>query len=210
MKRENLIKTLKTLVPDDTPVTEDTLQAADAALADNAAIITYIRGNHKVERVVIAEQDAPPKSKLVICSGEPKAVLIAFAVDNKLFIGWAKRNEDVVLVKDNVYKKFIKDLLVLSPAADAFAQSIQAFAKNVKLKDKETTFSKQLGRYIAFHTAGTEVLAFKGTRLYSTRCGLVPDVVSKMLPRFIARAEKVSGLKAVNVKYEDKTKLASV
>jgi hypothetical protein len=201
-----MIKTLKTLMPDHVEITEKILDTADAALNNDAALITYLRGPYKVERVAVQTPDAPATSKLVICSGEPKAVLIAFVANEKLLIGWAKRNEDVVLVKDAAYEQLVKDF---NHKSEFFFSVVEKFIKNAALKEKETSFSKEIGKYIAFLRAGSDLITFKGKRGYSSTCGLLPDVISRSLPRFIARAERVSGLKAANVKEESVAKTAA-
>lgn len=198
MKREQLLKTLKTLVA--APVTEEILDKADAALADNASIITYLRGPRTVGRVEVpGKDDTPATTKLVICAGEPKAVLIAFVADEKLYIGWAKRNEEVFIPKTDKLLNQLLEIRNMDMNNPAMWDAFDRMVSGIIVEDREESFSKEIGRYIAFLTASSEVLTQKRGYFKSTRCKVVPSIVCKALPKFIARAERVSGLTAHNV-----------
>jgi hypothetical protein len=210
MKKEALFTTLKELLTDKIPVTEEDLAYAEDVLKKEKSLVLYLRGDMKVERTLTPARFTagailpyvPEVSKFVICAGVPRAVLVVFEDAGKQLLGWAKRNEEFDLVLDKKVMEFTNNIRRLSPVDLLVA--LEDFAKNIKLIDREAPFSKQIGKTLAVLRARHEEITVGGKHATSSLSGLVPDIVFKALPRFLARVEKVTGKKPDNVKYKVK------
>jgi hypothetical protein len=206
MKKDALLKTLNTLMGAKDVVTEEDLAKVEDTLKKPNSVVLYIRGNMMVERTKTPARDdqgiilvdAPAVSKLVICSGKPKAVLVAFEDAGKLLIGWSKRNDDLDMAVDKKAMEFAAVVKNLSPVD--FLVRLEEFVKSANLLDREIAFSKQVGRALAMLRAKGDEIVMGKNHGTSSKTGKLPNEIFKALPRFIARAEKVTGMKPANVR----------
>lgn len=210
MKKEALLTTLKTLLNPKVEATEQDLAFIEETLKKPNTLVLYLRGEMKVERIKVAARDqdgaiivdAPAVPKLVICAGQPKAVLVAFEDAGKMVVGWAKRNEDLDLVLNKKAMEFASKAKTLSPVG--FLSALEEFVKTAEMVDREVAFSKQIGKAVAILRARHEEIVMGDKHAASSLVGLVPDSVFKALPKFLARVKKVTGKEAANIKYKAK------
>jgi len=206
MKKDALLKTLNTLMGAKDAVTEEDLAKVEDTLKKPNSVVFYIRSNMTVERTKtpapdergIILVDEPLVSKLVICSGTPKAVLVAFEDAGKLLIGWSKRNDDLDMAVDKTAMEFAAVAKNLSPVD--FLVRLEEFVKGAHLLDREIAFSKQIGRALAVLRSKKDEIVLGKDHGTSSQTGKLPNEIFKALPRFVARAEKVTGLKVANVR----------
>jgi hypothetical protein len=187
------------------PATEEEIATVDSVLADPAGYLTrYVRsGRRAVLSALPAKdpngkilKDVPPVYKWTVGYGTPVAAFVAFLVDGKLYIGWAKRNEDVSLLKDEAYEQLVKDL---NHKSEFFFSVIEKFVKNALLVEKEVFFCKETGKRLAILRALSDKLTLGERGIKSSVSEYVPRDITLKLRRFIAAMEKIYGKKAENV-----------
>lgn len=183
---------------------------------ENNYIVRYIRKPAAVNwaRIPVYNNDGSvikdmyTKQK-VICAGTPYACMIAFQHEEKLLVGWSKRIETQKFIKTGELIDLFRTILDdKSPSYEVvyenFTSKLISFLKCQPPKTYEISFSKKAGKIAAVIRGLNDNISISKNFICSESSGPIPSSVSKNLPWFIKRAEKVFDVKVANVSYKDR------
>lgn len=189
-------------------VKDGELELVNSILKNEKLIMTrYLRGER---RATLAEApsrddhgfvlpDAPPVHYWMVSPGVPLGVMVAFIHEKELYIGWAKRNQKVQIVKNDAFNK-IELASIKGVQGKELKNLLDEIVMAIEVEDiEDIPFSKRLGKSLAVLRALDEKIYIGEGRAMSSMSGPLPDTVAQNIRWFVDRAEKVFNKKAVNI-----------
>jgi hypothetical protein len=135
----------------------------------------------------------------MVAPGAPLGVMVAFIHEGELYIGWAKRNQKVRMVKNVAYNK-IEMAAAVRLQGKELQNLLDEIVMAIEIEDiEEVPFSKRIGKSLAVLRALDEKIYIGEGRAMSSTAGPLPDTVANNIRRFINRAEKVFNKRAINI-----------
>jgi hypothetical protein len=188
---ENYIKTLE---PSNTPITPEVLRMADEVLkTPNKIFCRYIRSPKMGIMVEHTEDNEGDETTIYsVVFGRPIALMVAFVFDDKLYIGWAKRNSKKPAMQE-LYTT-LPDLVLRikgcddnKKAEDMLRTNFDLMMKYRSSNEEEMSFHKKAAKRVAVIRALSDEIIRKTTSsIHETKSGvMIPRVISKYLDEFI-------------------------